>query len=306
MNKLPMLIQREFWENRSTFLILPGAITGFMVLLMLLASLLSGADFVDIDIEFEERTPHSVHRLQTDNVFSYMVVELEDRTERGRGKALNSGLHGLASPLLVTMWFVIVFYLLDCLYSDRKDRSILFWKSLPVSDAMTVAAKLLTALIAIPLVYFVAIAVLHVAALLFLTFATFGTEYSAWEVIWKPAPLFASWGIYFSMVLFYAVWALPFFAWLMAVSAFARSAPLMWAVGVPIVIVVLERMLSDRYLIAGWIVDHLVPVNYVIEHHSISEFILERLASLQMLSALVVGGLLLFTATWLRSRADEI
>jgi energy-coupling factor transporter ATP-binding protein EcfA2 len=47
-------------------------------------------------------------------------------------------------------------YLLDCLYADRKDRSILFWKSLPISDTQTVLAKLFTGLIAIPLVYFIA------------------------------------------------------------------------------------------------------------------------------------------------------
>jgi ABC-2 type transport system permease protein len=58
---------------------------------------------------------------------------------------------GLYVPQLIVMLIVLGFYLLDSLYSERKDRSILFWKSLPVSDAHTVASKALVALVVVPL-----------------------------------------------------------------------------------------------------------------------------------------------------------
>ena len=42
---------------------------------------------------------------------------------------------------MLTAFLVGVFYCLDALHGERRDRSILFWKSLPVSDLTTVLAK---------------------------------------------------------------------------------------------------------------------------------------------------------------------
>lgn len=306
MHKLPMLIRREFWESRNYFVVLPVVIAAFMVLLMLVATILSGSSFVDINLELEERSGQDVYRLETDNVFSYVVAELEGQTDRRRGMTLKSGLQGVASPIIITLFFVVFFYLLDSLYSDRKDRSILFWKSLPISDSLTIASKLVTGLVVVPLVYLAIAAVVQLAGLLFLTFATFGTDISAWEVVWKPAPLIAIWGVFIAQLAFYWLWGLPIFAWLLAVSAFAKSAPLMWAVGVPVAIVVAERVFSSHSTIASWIADHSVPASFLVEDDDTFEYMFEQLISLQMLSALMVGGLLLFVATWLRRRADEI
>ena len=66
-------------------------------------------------------------------------------------------LAALALPYLISMGCLIIFYLLDSLYADRKDRSVLFWKSLPISDRETVISKLVVAALVIPLMIFVAV-----------------------------------------------------------------------------------------------------------------------------------------------------
>ena len=96
-------------------------------------------------------------------VFTYASQRLDSVNRPTKERYLRSGLQGLAAPLLCILWLVVFFYLLGALYEERRDRSILFWKSMPVSDVMTVASKLVTALLVVPLVYLVGIATLQLA-----------------------------------------------------------------------------------------------------------------------------------------------
>ncbi len=125
MNTVIWLIRREFWENRAIWMI-PAVIGG----LLILASLFSG----------------------------YSILGGVDLTTV-RAVIQAGALDGML--LIVATFFAVMsiyatWYLLDCLYADRKDRSVLFWKSLPLSDTVTVLCKLGTALIVIPAVYFAA------------------------------------------------------------------------------------------------------------------------------------------------------
>jgi ABC-2 type transport system permease protein len=201
---------------------------------------------------------------------------------------------------------VMFLYLLNTLYEDRRDRSILFWKSMPVSDSMTVLSKLVTGLWLVPLVYLIGVAVLQLAAMVMLSLATLGTEISMWEAVWGPASIFSNWIQYLGVLLFYSVWALPFFSWLIAVSAYAKSVPLVWALGVPAALTIVERIVADQSLLANWMRDHMVPIRFLNQDESVTDNIWNLLLSLQMVSAVVVGGVLIFIAIWLRGKADEI
>src|SRR3546814_20822192 len=61
------------------------------------------------------------------------------------GFALDVAMYSAMGLLVVVLGFVVFFYCLGALYDDRRDRSILFWKSLPVSDASTVLSKVFSA-----------------------------------------------------------------------------------------------------------------------------------------------------------------
>jgi ABC-2 type transport system permease protein len=195
---------------------------------------------------------------------------------------------------------------LNTLYEDRRDRSILFWKSMPVSDSMTVLSKLVTGVWLVPLVYLLGVVVLQLAAMIMLSLATLGTEISMWETIWAPASIISNWIQYLGVILFYSLWALPFFGWLIAVSAYAKSVPLAWALGVPVALTIVEKIVADEPLFANWMKDHMVPIRFLNQGQSVTDNIWNLLLSLQMVSAVVVGGVLIFIAIWLRGKADEI
>jgi len=146
----------------------------------------------------------------------------------------------LSMPLYIAMLFVLFFYALDCLYAERKDRSILFWKSMPVSDGMTVASKALTALVAVPLGVFVLAAVTFVLFLLFFDVRAF---------VWSD-PLLLSWDTLewlraqAAMLLLLTVallWYAPAVAALMLLSAWSRRNPFVWLT-VPLLAPLLEYM----------------------------------------------------------------
>ena len=105
MNKMLTLVRREFWENRALWAapLIVGAI------------LLVGAIFGRVEFGL----PLNIVGDQKRSLFGIITW-------------------GLTLPYFITMAIVLYFYLLDSLYSERRDRSILFWKSLPVSDAETV------------------------------------------------------------------------------------------------------------------------------------------------------------------------
>jgi ABC-2 type transport system permease protein len=198
------------------------------------------------------------------------------------------------------------FYLLYSLYDDRRDRSILFWKSMPVSDAMTVISKLVTGLWLVPLIYFLGVAILQLAAMGILSVVTFGTEISMWDTVWVPASIFSNWIRYLSALMFYSLWALPFFGWLIVVSAYAKSVPLVWVVGVPLALAIVEMVVADESLLANWMWDHIVPISFLNQEESVTDNMWSLLLSLQMISAVAMGGVLIFIAIWLRGKADEI
>jgi len=302
-NQLSILIRREFWEHRNTFVILPAVITGFflaMLLLALIASNFATVSMSDEDIGFLGQP------MESGNLFTYVVEGLGRLQAADRAAYLNQGLQIMVSPLMLVWWFVSFFYLLGALFEDRRDRSVLFWKSLPVSDSLTVISKLVTAVIAVPMVYLAGAALLQFSALLLLTFSALGTELSLWDTIWGPASLLGRWFGYLGLLLFYALWCLPFFAWLLAVSAFAKSIPLVWAIGLPIALIITERILTRDSILADWMSNHVVPLQMFDGNSAVVESVAASLLSFQFVIALAVGAALIGLAIWLRGKADEL
>ena len=306
MNQLMVLIRREFWENRSTFLVLPMVITGFFLSILLLVAVVSTSDTATVRIDVDRDEEVQFFNLVTGHFYRYALRQLDGRSMEKREMYMNAAMQSLSLPLLFSLWFVILFYLLGSLYHDRRDRSILFWKSLPVSDAMTVLSKLLTALIVVPLVYLAGVILLQLCALTFVSLSASGTDISVVDTVWRPAAVFSTWSGYLGLLLFHALWVLPFFGWLLFVSAWAKSAPLAWAVGIPLGINIIEVIFTDQSLAGDWMLDHIIPISFIDHHRPVADNASSYWFSLQMLSALVVGGAFIYLAIWLRGKADEI
>ena len=99
---------------------------------------------------------------------------------------------------------------------------------------------------------------------------------------------------------------MPFFGWLIAVSAYAKSVPLVWMIGVPMAATIVERVVVDQPLFASWMWDHMIPMSFLNMEQSMAGDIVKKILSLQMLSAVVVGAVLIVIAIWLRGKAEEI
>jgi ABC-2 type transport system permease protein len=131
--------------------------------------------------------------------------------------------------IMLTTFIVAVFYCLDALYGERRDRSVLFWKSLPVSDLTTVLSKASIPLVVLPLVTFAIIVVTQGIMLLLSTVVLLGSGRSV-EMLWTHLPLWRmSLGLLYHLVAIHALWYAPIFGWLLLVSAWARRAPFLWA-----------------------------------------------------------------------------
>jgi ABC-2 type transport system permease protein len=142
--------------------------------------------------------------------------------------------------LVVTASLVGVFYCLDALHDERQDRSILFWKSLPVSDAVTVLAKAAIPLVVVPVLVFVLIVVTQLVMMLLGNAILLAHGVDA--TTFAQLPLLQQ-----SLILLYglatlALWHAPIYGWLLLVSAFVRRAAFLWAVLPPVALAIVERL----------------------------------------------------------------
>lgn len=219
------LVRREVWEHGAIWMV-PAIMSALLVLVSIVASgsLLDEAN--DFHIVFGgaemDRLPVGL------TTFSMATV-------------------GMFS---MVMSLVGIFYLLDCLLADRKDRSILFWKSLPVSDLTTVLSKLVTAALVIPTVAVAAGLVTSVLLLVVMSVDLMILGESPWELLWSQYPLFSTALLAIYGMSVQVLWYLPLVGYLMMVSAFARRAVLAWAVLPPVVLILLEKQLFGSHLFA--------------------------------------------------------
>jgi ABC-2 type transport system permease protein len=148
---------------------------------------------------------------------------------------------------------VAVFYCIDALYGERRDRSILFWKSLPVSDTATVLSKMSIPLVVLPVVAWLATIATQFAMLLLSSVVLAGSGMNP-GTVWDHLPLFHMWRmLLLHLVAGHGLWYAPIYGYLLLVSAWARRAPLLWAVLPPFVLGGVERIAFNTSYFADMI-----------------------------------------------------
>ena len=147
------------------------------------------------------------------------------------------------APIMMTTILVGFFYCLDALYSERRDRSILFWKSLPVSDVTTVLSKASIPLVVLPLIAYVLSVITQLVLLQLGSIALIGSGMRVWtEFRFIPGLLIMFYGL-----AVHALWFAPIYGWLLLVSAWARRAPVLWALLPPLAISAVEHIVSSKW-----------------------------------------------------------
>lgn len=154
------------------------------------------------------------------------------------------------------MSVVLWFYATACLYNERRDRSILFWKSMPVSDAKTVLSKMLIALAATPLyVYLVTLVTTLVASgIVAIPRVSGPSPLNMWDGgAWLRAEAFS-----FVWLVLAVLWYAPLTAYLLLVSAWARRNVQLWALS-PLILIIVERIAFGTHYLSTWLLYRLGP-----------------------------------------------
>jgi ABC-2 type transport system permease protein len=224
MNRLATfatLVRREIWEHRA---LVYAPLVVALLLVLSLSSLTNGMVDGATSIRVDGRDIDFVGALTGENQRKFFSIAVSS----------------MLIPQLLVALVVVFFYLLDSLYSERKDRSILFWKSLPVSDASTVGSKAFVALIVVPFVVYLTAMVAGLVILGITKLKVAGTPFEPmfeWHMLdWLrvQAALLVN-------ILVAALWYLPVAAALLLISVAARRAVILWAILPPFILFIVER-----------------------------------------------------------------
>ncbi|MGD1024997.1 MAG: ABC transporter permease [Candidatus Sulfotelmatobacter sp.] len=201
-------VRRELWENRSIY-IAPLAVTAVTLFGYMIASI-------------------------------GRALSLSDLAQRRT--VLEEPLTFAMGVIMAIAFIVAIFYSLDALHGERRDRSILFWKSLPVSDLTTVLSKASVPLLILPLFAFVLTVVTQFIMLLLSTLVLRGSGFSA-ATLWTQSGLLPmSLVLLYHLVTVHILWHAPIYGWLILVSGWARRAAFLWAVVPPVAVCIVEKI----------------------------------------------------------------
>lgn len=193
-------VRRELWENRSIY-IAPLVVAGVVLFSFMISTF---------------RLPNRMRGLAALELAKQREVVLTP--------------YSLAASVILLSGFIVgAFYCLDALNSERRDRSILFWKSMPVSDRTTVFAKASIPLVILPAISF-AVALTTQTIMLLLSNAVLLVNGLSPAMIWTRLPLLQMTVVMFYGLAAHALWYAPLYSWLLLVSAWARRATILWAV----------------------------------------------------------------------------
>jgi ABC-2 type transport system permease protein len=225
MNTMKWLLKREYWEHKGGFLWAP-VVVATLIAVLSIGSMLFG-------ISAGSKHGFHINGNQSMTISSALAgISATDKAEFAANLAI--GFPAFALPLMITLGFVVFFYCLGCLYDERKDRSILFWKSLPVSDRDTVIAKALTALLAGPLIAIAVSLALSLVVLFTLMLLAVFHGLNLFGLVLGDKNFYLVMLQILSFIPVYVLWALPTVGYLLFVSAWAKTKPFLWAVGVPV------------------------------------------------------------------------
>jgi ABC-2 type transport system permease protein len=153
------------------------------------------------------------------------------------------GPYELAAGLIMGTGFIVgIFYSLDALYGERRDRSILFWKSLPVSDLTTVLSKFVIPLVILPLLSFAVTVVTQFVMMLLSSAVLLGSGLNAGTLGARMSFFHMSLMLLYHILTVHGLWYAPIYGWLLLVSAWAPRAPFIWAFLPPFVIWGVEKI----------------------------------------------------------------
>ena len=206
-----------------------------------------------------------------------------------------------AIPFIMMLYACVLIYLLNALYQDRKDLSVYFWQSMPVSNLGTVLSKVVTVIAVVPTFYVAILFVVYLLAVMALSLLglSYDVEVAGLGYMFMAAVV--------SLLLFYvsaflaALWLLPTIGWLLLFSAFAKRTPVMWALGIFILLGLVEDLIFGTQFLGNWVESRSNFRQYIVLDFPMA---MDRLFSYDMLFGLLVGAILITGAVYMRRFVD--
>ncbi|WMW79600.1 hypothetical protein RF679_13185 [Undibacterium cyanobacteriorum] len=252
---LMWLVRREYWQNRGLLLWGPAAIAlGFFLMFLLI-------EFFWKDILRNEQ---------------YSTLQQMFGVEAAQGKLIEytrSNVSGMSRFILQSMLVITssfsTLYLFGALRDERQDRSILFWKSMPVSDTLEVLSKLVFPLLLSPILTLLIAFASYFFAALIVACATLFSHFDLFSAVLFNESMYSLPLQYLRLLPFYMAWSLPCVAWFLLVSVWSKSRVFPWAVGIPVLLTLMIAFATD----SGWFAKHVavhwvagnIPSSWVIE-----------------------------------------
>lgn len=291
---MPWLIRKELWENKGSLVRVPVVIGAIIALLSIVGLLVAQTQAGRLD-----------------------AALLTQTSKIGQGvDALAMAWPLIGMPILLAMGLTVFSFSLGTLFDERHDRSVMFWKSLPLSDGAVVASKAAMALLVAPLIAVSTVLVVSLFGLIALCLASIAHGVNLFGVFALPQTYGSALSLV-ALVPVYALAALPTVGWLMLVGAAAPSKPFLWAILLPLGLVMAGWIVGASVgLEMGWtgsVASHLllgtVPGSWLAETageaKQMSGWLTGSLRALTQPSLWIgaMGGLaMLSAATWVRKR----
>ncbi len=300
IKKILTLLSREYWEHKILLLWLPLGITALVLVLQL------GAGLLDLD-EGAFNASYSRHTQVETEDHTQVITEhhtgaaavkrlLFGQQADGTGGAPGFAISLTAFTLLISLCLIValLIYAHGSLYGDRQRREMLFWHSLPVSEAQNLAVKLLMICVLLPAIYSLMLLVYGLGSLV---------QFPAWNNLLLL--LVKVTNLTLGSILFTVIF-LPLISWVLFCSAAARRSPIFLSLLLPMAVGLVLRMtlgtnyltsVIGRYFSAVWDKVRMGPETLRQQ--------VDFLTSTEFLPALLVSVVLLAACVWLRNHRTE-
>ena len=243
MTVLFTMIRREIQEHKVAFIYAPFAVA--LVLCFVIASVYFGVT----DIQTEE------FNFSTEIYDEEYQEGMLQASPEAKARVIRAGLIFLGLPILLTIGFGLLAYSLSTFADERKDRSLIFWRSMPVSDLTTVLSKLLFVIFVVPLLVLPNIILLQSVAMLSASTYFVTNDIVPFGYLWTSYFITDWFRIIFSLWA-QALWSLPIFLWLMLAGTYARR-PVIGAVVPLVATIVLEGIVFKTNTVLEFIENRL-------------------------------------------------
>lgn len=283
MNKFSLmqyqaLVRREVLEHRNLFILAPAFLALILFIAMVWVANQLDANTLSSMISYLARLFNGLSPVEMAPIFMLGAI-----------------------PFMLVLYTCAFIYLLNTLYQDRKDLSVLFWQSMPVSNLKTVLSKIITVGAIAPFFYIAVLFGLYLITMIWVTVLGISYDIEITGIGYMFMAAVVSLVLIYLSVFVSALWLLPTLGWLLLFSAFARRTPFMWAAGVFIMVGFLEDFLFGTQFLANWVESRTNPGQYLILSFG---DVFDRLFNYDMLFGIVVGSVLIAGAVLMRRFID--